>query len=110
MLFVVLVLVCALVWFNRVGLPDFLKRRLVETLQRQGVELAFTRMRLHLVHGLIVENVRLGHAQAPDDPVFSAAEIQLQLNYRALWHRQWQIDGLVLRGDVFSGRSRQPIR
>ncbi len=100
-LFIVLALVCALVWFNRVGLPDFLKQRLVETLQRQGVELAFTRMRLHLVHGLVVENVHLGHAQAPDDPVFSAAEIQLQLNYRALWHRQWQIDGLVLHGGRF---------
>src|ERR1700690_1378552 len=71
--FTVLALVCALVWFNRVGLPDFLKRRLVETLHRQGIELAFTRMRLHLVRGLVVENVRLGHAEAPEDPVFSLA-------------------------------------
>ena len=99
--FTVLALVCALVWFNRLGLPDFLKRRLVETLQRQGVELAFTRMRLHLVRGLVVENVRLGHAEAPEDPVFSLAEIQLQLNYRALLHRRWQIDGLVLRAGKF---------
>jgi len=94
---VLLILVCALGWFNRIGLPDFLKRRLVETLQSQGIDLAFTRMRLHLVHGLIIENVRIGHAATPDDPVFSLAEIQLQLNYPALWHRQWKIDGLVLR-------------
>jgi hypothetical protein len=97
-LFTVLALVCALVWFNRLGLPDFLKRRLVDTLQRQGIELAFTRMRLHLVHGLVIENVRIGHAQAPDDPALSLAEVQLQLDYRALLRRQWQIDGLVLRG------------
>jgi len=97
-LLAVFALVCALVWFNRIGLPDFLKQRLVQTLQTQGIELAFTRMRLHLVHGLIVENVRLGHAETPDDPVFSLAEIQLQLNYRALLRRQWQIDGLVMRG------------
>jgi hypothetical protein len=90
-------LVCALVWFNRIGLPDFLKRRLEATLQRQGIELAFTRMRLNLVHGLVIENVRLGRAQAPGDPVLSLAEGQLELNYRALWRRQWQIDGLVLR-------------
>jgi hypothetical protein len=96
-LLTVLALVCALVWFNRLGLPDFLKRRLVETLQRQGIELAFTRMRLHLVHGLVIENVRLGHAQASDDPVLSLAEVQLQLNYRALLRRQWQLDGLILR-------------
>ncbi len=100
-LFTVLALVCALVWFNRLGLPDILKRRLVVTLQRQGIELAFTRMRLHLVHGLVIENVRIGHAQAPDDPVLSLAEVQVQLNYRALLHRRWQIDGLVLREGKF---------
>jgi hypothetical protein len=95
--FTVLALICALVWFNRIGLPDFLKRRLVQNLQARGIDLAFTRMRLHLVRGLVVENVRIGHAETPDDPVLALAEIQLQLNYRALWRRQWQIDGLVLR-------------
>ena len=100
-LFAVLALVCALVWFNRIGLPDFLKRRLVQTLQTRGIELTFTRMRLHFVHGLVIENVRIGHAEAPDDPVLSLAEIQLQLNYRALWRRQWQVDGLVLRQGKF---------
>jgi hypothetical protein len=100
-LFAVLALVCALVWFNRIGLPDFLKRRLVETLQTRGIELEFTRMRLHFVHGLVIENVRLGHAEAPDDPVLSLAEIQLQLNYRALLRRQWQVDGLILRRGKF---------
>ena len=100
-LLAVLALVCALVWFNRIGLPDFLKRRLVETLQRQGIELAFSRMRLNLVHGLVIESVRLGHAQTPDDPVLSVAEVQLQLNYRALLRRQWHVDGLVLRQGRF---------
>jgi hypothetical protein len=100
-LFAVLALVCALVWFNRFGLPDFFKKRLVETLQAQGIELEFTRMRLNLVRGLVVENVRLGHAKMPGDPVFSVGEIQLQLNYRALLRRQWQLDGLVLRQGRF---------
>ena len=36
-LLVVLALICALVWFNRIGLPEFLKRRLVQTLQTQGI-------------------------------------------------------------------------
>jgi hypothetical protein len=96
-LFTVLALICALGWFNRIGLPDFLKRRLVQTLQARGVDLDFTRMRLHFVHGLVVDNVRIGHAAAPDDPVFTLARGQLRLNYRALLRRQWQIDGLVLR-------------
>jgi hypothetical protein len=101
-LFTVLALVCALVWFNRIGLPGFLKRRLVETLQTRGIELEFTRMRLHLVHGLVVENVRLGRTEPSDHPVFTLAEMQLQLNYRALLRRQWQVDGLILRQGNFA--------
>jgi hypothetical protein len=100
-LLAVLALVCALVWFNRIGLPDFLKRRLVETLQTRGIELEFTRMRLNLVHGLVVENVRLGHAETPGGPAFSVDEMQLQLNYLALLRRQWQVDGLILRQGKF---------
>jgi hypothetical protein len=96
-LLTVLALVCALGWFNRIGLPDFLKQRLVQNLQSRGIDLEFSRMRLHFVHGLVIENVRIGHADTPEDPVLTLEQVQLELNYRALWHRQWQIDGLVLR-------------
>ena len=96
-LLAVLALVCAFVWFNRIGLPDFLKRPLVETLRARGVELEFTRLRLRFVRGLVAENVRLGHAATPDSPVLSLAEVQLRLDHRALLHRRLQINGLVLR-------------
>jgi len=95
-LLAVLALVCACFWFNRVGLPEFLKKPLMETLRARGVELEFTRLRLRFVRGLVAENVRLGHAATPDSPTLSAAEVQLQLNHRALLRRRLQIDGLVL--------------
>ena len=96
-LLAVLVLVCAFVWFNRVGLPEFLKRPLVETLRARGVELEFTRLRLRFVRGLVAENVRLGHVATPDSPTLSLAEVQLRLDHRALLRRRLQIDSLVLR-------------
>jgi hypothetical protein len=96
-LLAVLALVCAFVWFNRVGLPEFLKRPLVEKLHARGVELEFTRLRLRFVRGLVAENVRLGHAATPDSPTLSLAEVQLRLDHRALLHRRVQINGLVLR-------------
>ncbi|HXR04401.1 MAG TPA: AsmA-like C-terminal region-containing protein [Verrucomicrobiae bacterium] len=96
-LLAVLALVCAGVWFNRLGLPDFLKRPLVEKLRARGVELEFTRLRLRFVRGLVAENVRLGHAATPDSPTISLAEVQLRLDYRALLHRRLQINSLVLR-------------
>jgi hypothetical protein len=98
----VLAVLLAFVWFNRVGLPDFLKTRLVANLSERGVKLEFSRMRLSLVHGLVAENVRAGQTQSSDSPVFTAQEVQLQLNYPALWHRQWQVDGLMVRDGRFT--------
>jgi len=92
----VLAVLCAGIWFNRLGLPDFLKRPLVEKLRARGVELEFTRLRLRFVRGLVAENVRLGHAGTPG-PALSLAEVQLQLDHRALLHRRLQINSLVLR-------------
>ena len=88
-------------WFNLVGLPDFLKTRLTATLHERGVELEFSRMRLRLVHGFVAENVRLG-GKNPSQPVLTAGEVQLRLDYGALLHRQFQVDGIVVRNGNFS--------
>jgi hypothetical protein len=89
--------ICIFLWLNRVGLPDFLKARLVGELQSRGVQLEFTRMRLSLVRGLVADNVRIGLAQTSDGAALSLAEVQLQLDFPAMLRRQLQVDGLVLR-------------
>ena len=96
-LLVVLAAVCAFAWLNRVGLPDFLKTRLVAALHSRGFELEFSRMRLRVLRGFVAENVRIGDARNSGSPTLSLAEIELRLDFRALLHRQLQIDGLVLR-------------
>ena len=96
-LFVVLAVLCAVVWFNQIGLPDFAKTRLVAALHERGWNLEFTRLRLRFGRGIVAENVRIGDAQAAASPVLSLAEIQLQLNFPALLRRQVQVDGLGLR-------------
>ncbi|MGA3162736.1 MAG: AsmA-like C-terminal region-containing protein [Verrucomicrobiota bacterium] len=96
-IFGVLVLICAGLWLNKIGLPDFLKQPLVATLRARGIELEFARLRLSFTRGLVADNVHIGRAQMTNSPVFSLQQIQLRLNYRALLHRHLQIDGLVLR-------------
>jgi len=73
------VVICALVWFNRVGLPDFLKARLVGALRERGIELDFFRLRLSPVRGIVADNVLLGGLGKPGSPVFLAQQIQLGL-------------------------------
>jgi hypothetical protein len=94
-------LICAFVWFDRVGVPDFLQRRLVENLREQGVELEFSRLRFSLFRGLIAENVRVGHPATPDSPTLSAGDVRLDLNYRAALRWQLQLDGFTLREGKF---------
>jgi AsmA-like C-terminal region len=101
-LLILLAAVCAVVWFNQIGLPDFLKTRLVATLHERGIELQFSRLRLRFGRGLVAENVRIVGVPAVGNPSLTLAEAQLELDYRALLRRQWQLDGLVLRTGNFS--------
>ncbi len=92
-----LALVCAFFWVNRIGVPDFLKVRIVGALRAQGMELEFTRLRLRVIRGLVADNVRIGHDETPGNPRLSLAEVQLRLDFRALLlQRQLQINGLIL--------------
>ena len=95
----------AFAWFNLVGLPGFLKTRLVTALHQRGVALEFSRMRLRLIHGFVCDNVHLGGTNAPAGAAFSAGEVQLQLNFPALLRRELQVDGLVVR----NGRVTLPL-
>lgn len=96
----VLLVLVAIGWLNVIGLPKFLKTRLVTALHERGVQLEFSRMRLRFIHGLICDNVRIGE---PDKTgaVLTAREVQLRLNYWALLHRRLQVDGLVLHQGNF---------
>lgn len=97
-----LALLGALLWFNRVGLPDFLKNRLVAALREQGVELEFSRMRLSFGRGLVADNVRAGEPGTDNGASFTARYVQLGLDYDALRHRRLALDGLVLLDGVFT--------
>jgi hypothetical protein len=87
----------ALVYLNRVGLPDFLKRPLLEGLRARGVELDFSRLRLSWYRGILAENVTFGQANTPLSPRAAFGQVRLRLNHHALARRQIQIDALTLR-------------
>src|SRR6266545_2477055 len=95
LLLFVLLFLGSLVYLNRVGLPEFLKARLVAELRARGVVLEFTRMRLRWYHGLVAENVSLGRADAAG-PHLSIGEADLKLDRAALYKLHFQVNSLVL--------------
>ena len=96
-LLVILAMVGGLVYFNQVGLPDFIKTPVVERLRARGLNIRFTRLRWRVDHGIVAENARFGPVDETANPSFTAREVQLRINYRALLRGQFQVGSLVMR-------------
>jgi len=95
-LLIILALVCAVIWLDRVGLPEFAKQPIIAALRQRGIELQFVRLRFNFVRGFVADNVHIGMAST-NALSMTFSQVRLQLNYRALLQRKWQLDGLVLR-------------
>jgi len=89
-------------WLNRVGVPAFVKARLVVALSQRGVKLEFARMRLSLLRGFVADNVQIGNDGETGNAVFTARQIQLRLDYPALLHGRWQLVGLNVQNGTFT--------
>ena len=102
---VILLLLGTLVYLNHVGLPDFVKKPLLEKLGARGLNLQFSRLRLRWYQGLIADQVRFESEGEEFSPRLTVDEVQLLLDWRALAHFQFRVNGLVLR----QGRLSWPI-
>lgn len=95
-LLLVLLAVCGLIYLNVVGLPGFLKRPLLAELNRRGVQLQYSRIRLSWYRGIVADNVRLGNTDRPTQPHVSADQARLGLNLTALLARRVEIESFGL--------------
>lgn len=87
----------ALIYLNLVGLPDFLRRPLLEKLRERGLDLQIATLRWNFFRGIVAENVKFGRVGDDAGPRFVAGEAELNLNYPALLHRRIEITGVGLR-------------
>src|SRR5215831_11944326 len=88
---VLLVLAAILVYVNQVGLPDFIKKPLLQSLHERGLDLQFSRLRLRWYRGIVADNVRFERAGEPFSPQLTLREVQVRLNHEALRKFQIQI-------------------
>jgi hypothetical protein len=110
---ITIVLLSAVLYVNRVGVPEFVKRPLVNKLREHGVALEFAQLRWHWGEGFVAHDVIFGSMDEPAAPQLLAEKVQIQLNSRALFRGRLQVDSLGLQ----SGRlewipvnSNAPIR
>ena len=95
---VILIILSSLLYLNRVGLPDFVKRPLVNKLREHGVALEFARLQLHWSEGFVAHDVSFGSMQMPAAPQLLATKVQIKLHLQPLLHGQLQVDSLGLSG------------
>lgn len=99
-LLVLIVLGC-LIYLNQVGIPQFVKKPLLEKLRSRGVDLEFSRLRWRFYRGLVAEDVRFGRVNTTNSPQFSAQQVHLHLSRESLKRLKFQVDGLSLRNARF---------
>ncbi|MCO5051712.1 MAG: AsmA-like C-terminal region-containing protein [Verrucomicrobiae bacterium] len=96
----IFVVVAALVYLNQVGLPDFLKRPLLAQIQKSGLDVDFSTLRLHWSRGFIAKQVQFGAGAITNNPAlprFTAQELEFNFHLRALLEGQVRLDSVILR-------------
>jgi hypothetical protein len=94
---ILLVVICAGLYLNMVGLPGFIQRPLIENLRAKGVDLEFSRLRLSYHRGIVADRPRFHSLDNPMLPDFTARSADLRLRLGALLERRVEIAGLELR-------------
>jgi len=108
-----IVVLASLLYLNRVGLPDFVKRPLVNKLREQGVALEFTLLRLNWSDGFTAYNVSFGSMNEPSAPQLLAERVVIKLDFAALLHGRLEVEALDLRGGRLQwvpAKSHAPLR
>ena len=95
-LLLTLAILSALLFFHLSGLPDFLRRPLLQKLRDRGLDLGMSTLRWHFYRGIVAENVTFGSSGETNSPRGAAREIELNLNYAALFGFNLEITGVVL--------------
>ena len=93
---VILAMVSAILYLHVVGLPDYVKVRLLAELRARGIDAEFYQMRLGWSHEILAQDVAFGRANDPLSPSLSAGLVEVRVNFMALLRRQLRIDSFCI--------------
>ncbi len=100
LVFIVLPLVLGYLHF--VGLPRAFYPALTEAAGKAGLDLTFSRMRLSILQGLVLDDVRLNAETLPDDHEIGVDRAAVGLDWSKLVRGQVDLTSLDLRGAQLS--------
>jgi len=92
----VLAVAGAFLYMNKVGLPGFMKRRVVSALEAEGLDVGFQRLRLDGYRHIIIEKVQLVSTNAGAPMDFLAGRAELKFNRHAIKRLHLKLDAVEL--------------
>lgn len=87
-----------ILWLEFVGLPRFLHDPVVEAARQEGLDLSFSRMRVSIFQGLVLDDVKLGAKNLPEKTEVAVNRASLAVNWRELLRGKFELGALELRG------------
>jgi hypothetical protein len=99
-LLLVLGLVGFALYLNQVGLPEFLRARLIEELRRHGIQLNCDRLRWAFYRGVLATDVSFGPPGAEQGLQAAAQEIAILPDVDGLLHGRLELRQISLQGGV----------
>jgi hypothetical protein len=87
-----------LLWLQFAGLPRTFFPPIIEAAQRAGLQLEFSRMRLSLLEGLVLDGVEMRAANLPDNNEVKVDRVAVSLDWRRLARGVVDLTALDLRG------------
>ncbi len=88
----------ALLWLQFAGLPRAFFPPIIEAAQRAGLQLEFSRMRLSLLEGLVLDHVEMRAENLPENNEVKVDRVAVSLNWRQLARGTVDLTALDLRG------------
>ena len=111
LLIVALLVVVAGFFLNKVGLPEFVKKRVVAQLRAKGWEVEFSRLRLRWYRGLVAEDLQMRRANNQPGPLLFLESAECRFNRDAYRHLKLEVTTVLLSGGrvaVPFARTNQP--
>ena len=97
-LFLFVAVPAVILWLQFVGLPGFLREPVTAAARNEGLDLKFSRMRVSILQGLVLDDVRLSAKNLPEKSEVAVDRASLAVNWRELLRGKFELGALELRG------------
>lgn len=94
----ILLLVVLHLFLQRVGLPEWVKARIIGQMRAQGWEMNFSRLRLQWYRGIVADHLLLSRTNTINGPNLFVESAEFRLNFAALRHFDLHANSVLVQG------------